>query len=513
MQAPCERAFINGRIYTLAEPARAEALLVRDGRIAALGSTEEIQAQANAAKAEVIDLQGKVVLPGFIDAHTHLVFAGLAKTRYLDLSGARSLDELLDQVRAAVKGKSRDEWLIGRRWDESRWPERRYVTRQDLDRVAPRVPVALFRVDGHLLSVNSRALESIELPERFQEEADLERGLLREEAAWWFYDQIEPGLEAIEEAIQAAVKEAHALGITSAHEIVKPRYLRAYQHLHKRGELRLRVYANPRADSLDNLIHLGLETGLGDEWLRLGAIKVFADGSIGAGNAALREPYHDREERGKLNYTPEQLLKLVRTAHEHGWQVMTHAIGDRAIRLVLETYRQAGVGPADRYRIEHFELPHDEDLQEAARMGIIASMQPNFVKWAGPGGLYEARLGPERTERIGPHRLVLDAGIRVAFGSDCMPLGPLFGLHQAVNAPHPAQRLAVEEAIRCYTQGGAYAAFEEDLKGTLEPGKLADFIALSEDPFARPEGIEDLEVELTVIGGEVVFARETQAQA
>ena len=176
----------------------------------------------------------------------------------------------------------------------------------------------------------------------------------------------------------------------------------------------------------------------------------------------------------------------------------------------MEAYKRAGVSPADRYRIEHFELPHDEDLREAARMGIIASMQPNFVKWAGPGGLYEARLGPERTKRIDPHRLVLDAGIELACGSDCMPLGPLFGVHQAVNAPYPAQRLTVEEAIRCYTLGGAYAAFEEDLKGALEPGKLADFVALSGDPFAQPERIEDLEVELTVIGGEVVFARESQ---
>jgi len=505
-----EKAFINGKIYTLAEPRLAEALLVRDGRIVALGSTEEVLQRASSA--EVIDLGDRTVLPGFIDAHTHLVSAGLAATRYLDLSTVRSLEELLEQVRDAVKAKARDEWLIGRGWDESHWPEQRYVTRQDLDHVALEAPVALFRVDGHLLSVNSRALELIELPERLREEADLERGLLREEAAWWFYDRIEPGLEALEEAITAAIAKAHALGITSVHEIVKPCYLQAYQRLHKRGELRLRVYANPRADSLEDLIQLGLETGFGDEWLRLGAVKVFADGSIGARNAALREPYRGGDGRGKLNYTLEGLAQLVQRAHENGWQVMVHAIGDRAISLVLEAYQRAGIGPADRYRIEHFELPNDEDLQEAVRMGIIASMQPNFVKWAGPGGLYEARLGPERTSRISPHRLVLDAGIRLAFGSDCMPLGPLFGLHQAVNAPHSAQRLSVEEAIRCYTQGGAHAVFEEDSKGTLEPGKLADFVALSGDPFAQPEEIERMRVELTVIGGEVVFDRARRPQ-
>jgi predicted amidohydrolase YtcJ len=175
--------------------------------------------------------------------------------------------------------------------------------------------------------------------------------------------------------------------------------------------------------------------------------------------------------------------------------------------MVLETYEQAGVSSEDRYRIEHFELAHDEHLERAARCGVIASMQPNFVRWARPGDLYETRLGGERAGRIGPHRLVLDAGIELACGSDCMPLGPLFGIHQAVNAPHPAQRLTVEEALRCYTLGGAYASFEEGVKGSLAPGKLADFIVLSADPFEHPEAIADIQVEMTFVGGELVFSR------
>jgi hypothetical protein len=493
---------LNGRIYTLEGPGRVEALAISDGRIAALGSAEEAKSLASEGT-EIIDLEGKVVLPGFIDAHTHLVSTGLAETLYLDLAEAGSLEELLELVRAALGERAEGEWLIGRGWDESHWVEQRYVTRGDLDRVAPENPVALFRVDGHLLSVNSKALERAQLPAELRDRADLERGLLREEAAWWFHDQIEPGLDELKRAIEVAVKKAHSLGITSVHEIVKPSYIRTYQELRPK----LRIYLNPKEEYSEELFKVGLRSGFGDEWLRLGAIKIFADGSIGAGNAALDEPYRDRPGRGRLNYKPEELFQIVKRAREHGWQVMAHAIGDRAIGMVLDAYERAGVGPDDRYRIEHFELATDEHLERAAELGIVASMQPNFVKWAGPGGLYETRLGAERAGRIDPHRLVLDNRIRLACGSDCMPLGPLFGIHQAVNAPHPDQRLTVEEALRCYTLGGAYASFEEGLKGSLAPGKLADLVVLSADPREHPEEIEKMQVEMTFVGGELVFSR------
>ncbi|MFQ6118160.1 MAG: amidohydrolase family protein, partial [Candidatus Bipolaricaulia bacterium] len=180
---------------------------------------------------------------------------------------------------------------------------------------------------------------------------------------------------------------------------------------------------------------------------------------------------------------------------------------DRAIGTVLKIYERVGIGPDDRYRIEHLELADGEQLERAARLGVIASMQPNFLRWTGPDGLYAARLGGERARRIGPHRLALDSGVHLACGSDCMPLGPLFGIHQAVNAPHPGQRLTVEEALRCYTLGGAYASFEEGLKGSLAPGKLADLVVLSADPFEHPQEIEKIQVETVFVGGELVFAR------
>jgi len=510
LNGPIDSVLLHGRVITPEGPS--QALAISGDRIAAVGSDEQIQALTT-ERIEQFDLQGRTVLPGFIDSHTHLVSTGLIETIYLSLTGARSLAEALESVRETCRAGERalgaGEWLLGWGWEESRWPERRYLTRRDLDQVAPDRPVALFRVDGHLLVLNSKALELIDLPEEFAGRADLDRGLLWEEAAWWFHEQLEPSPEELERALEAAIKKAHSLGITSVHDIVRPSYIRAYQRLRAAGRLNLRIYLNPRARAgdVEQLFATGLRTGFGDEWLRLGGVKIFADGSIGAGNAALSESYLDREGRGRLNYSDEELCRIVQEAHKQGWQVLIHAIGDRAIKQVLKIYELVGVSPSDRYRIEHLELASVEQLEQAARMGLVASMQPNFLNWAKPGDLYEIRLGRNRTEQINPFRLALDAGLRLALGSDCMPLGPLFGIHQAVNAPHPSQHLTVEEAIHGYTLGGAYASFEEGLKGSIEPGKLADLVVLSEDPFEHPEAIEEIEVELTFVGGELVFRR------
>lgn len=501
-------ALLNGNLITVSG-GREEALLIKGDRIATVGSSEKIRTLAP-EDAEIIDLNGKTVLPGFIDAHTHFVFTGLATAIYLDLEEARSLEELLELVRAEVRRRSQGEWIIGRRWDESLWPEKRYVSKADLDKVAPKNPVALFRVDGHLLSVNSIALAEVELPPTLAE-CDEKNGWLREETAWWFYDQIEPGLEEIKQALLTATTLAHSLGVTSIHDIVKPIYIRAYQEL--RDELRLRVYLCLKVNYIHELISLGLGTGFGDEWLKLGAIKLFADGSIGASNAALYEPYKDRgashisEGRGKLNHDNRELGELVRKAQENGFQMMVHAIGDRAIDSALDAFAREDVERDDRYRIEHFELATESQIERAAKLGVIASMQPNFVKWSGRGGLYEMRLGKDRAERIGPHRRVLDSRITLAFGSDCMPFSPLFGIHQAVNAPHEIQRLSVEEAILCYTLNGAYASFEEELKGSIAEGKLADLVVLSKDPHEFPDEIAGIEVEMTFISGRRVFNR------
>lgn len=482
-----------------------EALAVQGDRIAAVGISREIRTWIG-PETEVVKLAGRTLLPGFIDAHMHLVSRGLQETGYvLDLSGTRSRDDALERVREAVRARGTDEWVLGRGWDESRWPDKRYLTREDLDRVAPETPVALSRVDGHMLVANSQALRRVPI-EAPPEELDPERGLLRERAVDQFLAQVRPSPEEIERAIPAAVRLAHSLGVTCVHDVVTLERARAYQRLHRRGELALRVRLQIVVEHLDELVALGMDTGFGDELLRFGAIKIFADGSLGARNAALLEPYADEPStRGHLNYPQEELDRLVRKAHEAGFQLMIHAIGDRAIEAALTALERAGVEPGDRARIEHFELPTQAHLERAQALGAVASMQPNFVQWSGPGGLYEARLGRERDARIDPHRTVLEWGIPLAFGSDGMPFGPLYGLHCAVNAPHAPQRLTVEEALHAYTLGAAYAGFDEGSLGSLEPGKLADLIVLSEDPGEARGRLRELRVEETYLGGELVY--------
>jgi predicted amidohydrolase YtcJ len=258
------------------------------------------------------------------------------------------------------------------------------------------------------------------------------------------------------------------------------------------------------------LAHAGIRTGLGDEWLRIGPVKVFSDGSLGAYTAALDAPYEGRpEERGMLVHPPSELRSILETAHAAGLQTATHAIGDAAVRLVVETL--ADVQEADprdslRHRIEHFELPDDDVLRQMRDAGLLASCQPNFIgQWSGPGDLYESRLGTVRNRENNPYRRISRLGIPLCFGSDGMPYGPLYGIHWAVNGYFEDQRLSPEEAFRAYTAGSAYAAFEEQTKGTLEPGRLADFVVLDGDPFDDSTEIARCRVRETWIGGRRLF--------
>ncbi len=487
---------------------RAEAVAVRRGRIEAVGPSENLKTHAS-SNTKIIDLKGRTLMPAFIDAHMHLVSQGLKETGYaLDLSGAASLSEALDLVQQAVADRHEGAWIRARGWDETLWPERRYVTKSDLDKIAPKNPVALTRVDGHLLVANSLALKLVSITTG-ADEFDAKSGILREKAVEEFARQTKPPLSEIEAAIQAGCKLAHSLGVTTLHDFVVPDYIRAYQNLNRRGELNLRIRMHPFFEYFDSLEGLGFQTGFGDRMLKLGAIKFFTDGSLGARNAALFEPYADAQPAttGKLNYEQSELNKLLQKTHRSGFQLIIHAIGDRAIEAALSGIESAGVRPGDRARIEHLEMPSAKHLERIEKMGIIASMQPNFVQWSGPGRLYEMRLGRERDAQVDPHPAVLERGITLTFGSDGMPFSPLFGLHAVVNAPHEGQRLSVEEALKAYTWGAAFSGFDEHELGSIEVGKRADLILLSSDPTAHPKGIDRIEVLETYLGGERVYAK------
>jgi len=317
--------------------------------------------------------------------------------------------------------------------------------------------------------------------------------------------QIAPDRATAANALAAAADLCHRLGVTSVHTMSRLHNVPAL--MDGREVRRLRVTICPEVASFDRLEAVGLETGFGDSWLRFGGIKIFADGSIGAQNAALSEPFVGGG-TGALNHDDAELRSMIRTAAAAGWQTVIHAIGDRAIEQVLDAHEAVGSDSELRHRIEHFELPREGQLRRVRDLGLWISMQPNFIgNWSGPRSLYVDRLGADRDRASNPLRRVVDEGLPLALGSDGMPISPLYGLHWAVNGPYPAQRLTVEEAIDRYTAGGARFGFEEAVKGRIESEMLADLVVLDENPLFHPDRIRERIVEMTFVGGELVYER------
>lgn len=479
----------------------ADALVVRCGKILAVGKTADILG-LRGPETKVFPLSGRALIPGFFDSHVHFLKVGLDRTFFVDLAKARSLSEAVEMLRAAAEARP-GEWVVGRGWDESRWPEKRYLERADLDRAVAKQPCCAVRVDGHMMVANTLALARCVRPEG--QFVDRDRGHLWEDAVLEVLSLVRPEQETLVKAVAEASRLASSLGITAVTDMAGSHDFPAYQIAERRGLLRTRIFAFLPAESLPNLAALGIRRGYGSPFLRVSGIKVFVDGSIGAKTAALFEPYRAEMSRGRVLIGRAELARLWRKAIGAELPLAIHAIGDRAIEEVLAAARLAGVGLHDRHRIEHLELPLPAQLDRMRELGLIASMQPNFLQWSGPGKMYEDRLGPARDSRIDPHRWVLDQGIPLAFGSDGMPLGPLYGIGLALNPPHPIQKVSLEEALRAYTFGPAYAAFAEDELGDLSPGKWADFVVLSGDPRKTPW--ERIEVEATFVAGELVFSR------
>ena len=480
-----------------------DAVAIRCGRIVAVGRSEEVL-RLRGPGTELLDLEGRPLLPGFFDAHLHFLQVGLDRVFYVDLSQAGSLSQALELLVRAGKARPGG-WVVGRGWDESVWPERRYLERLDLDRRLPNQPVVAMRVDGHLAVANTLALARCLRPEG--ELVDRARGHLWEEAAEELLACAQPDRETLVEAAAAASRLAASLGITAVADMGGPQVLPTLQLAETRGLLRTRVFLYLPREELDRLAGLGIRRGFGSELVRIQGLKeVFVDGSIGARTAALTSPYADGEGQGELLLAREELATLLRGAERAGLQVAIHAIGDRAIEEAISACELARVSPGARHRIEHLELPTPAQLQRMRDLGLVASMQPNFAaRWSGPGKLYETRLGRDRDAVIDPHAWVAEAKLPLAFGSDGMPIGPLFGLAGAINPPHPAQRLPWEAAFRAYTSGGAYAAFAEGELGKIAPGYLADLVVLSAGPSQAPW--EELQVDMTFLSGQLVYER------
>ena len=521
----------QGNVYTMDRAApRARAVAIAGDRIVAVGENAAIL-DLLAPDGRAIDLEGRTVLPGFTDAHLHLLSFGLSLGQ-IDLAGAATLEDALARVAARAKTVPHGQWLVGRGWDHSLWGAGALPTRQDLDRVAPRHPVRLQHKCGHASWVNTRALELAGITKDTSDPpgGEIERspagdaaGVLKEGAMALVTRLLdEPPLDEAAEAIRAAVPHAHRAGLVGVHTMEGPLAFRALQRVRAAGELTLRVLITVPESKLAAAVEVGLRSGFGDEWLRIGGVKSFADGALGSRTAYLLAPYEgEREYCGISTATPKDLRETVDKASRAGLAAFVHAIGDRANRETLdavEASRAAGAGLHLRHRIEHAQLLDPADVGRFAALGVVASMQP--IHATQDIRIADAHWGA-RGAGAYAFRSLLDSGATLAFGSDCPveDLSPLVGIHAAVTrrradgSPgpdgwYPEQRLTVEEAVRAYTMGPAYAGGGETLTGCLAPGKLADLVVLSQDIFTvDPMAILETDVVATLVGGECVHGR------
>ncbi len=533
---PADLLLRGGRVHTM-DPARplAEAVAIRGNRVLAVGDAAELSRLAG-ARTRVVELAGRTVVPGFNDSHAHLLGIGFSRLD-LDLAGTRSFAEVLERVAAAVKAHRPGEWIRGRGWHEGKWTSppadavRGFPVHTALSALSPDNPVVLERADGHALLANARAMALCGITRDTRPPAGGE--LIRDgrgEPTGVFVDNaqalVKPPARTPQENLQAlerAMDECAAKGVTSLTDAGQPLDVIAlYRQAAASGRLRTRLYV--MASGLETMRALGHpEVGLGGGMLTIRAVKIYADGALGSRGAALLAPYSDDPGNlGLLVTPPEKILETARFALAHGFQAATHAIGDRANRIVLDAYERAlAEAPATRsprFRIEHAQVLDPADIPRFARLGVLASMQgihcPSDRPWA------IARLGSERIRGAYAWRTLLASGAHILNGTDAPveDVSPIQNFHATVTRQDadgqppggfdPEQKLTREEALRTLTLEGAYGSFEEETKGSLAPGKLADLVVLSQDLLSAPDdALMRTEVLMTVVDGRIVFEK------
>ncbi|MET0214181.1 MAG: amidohydrolase [Vicinamibacterales bacterium] len=525
---------VNANVYTVdPDRPRAQALAISGEFIIKVGSNEEVRRLASRAT-RVIDAGGRLVVPGFNDAHVHLVM-GAEELVGVDLRPSSDEGDLARRLERHAATRPAGEWITGGYWDHEAWPGKRLPTRDRLDRVTPNHPVFVKRLDGHMAVANSLAMrlagiddDVVVLPggEVMRGVDGKLTGLLKDTAMELVTRAMPPPtLGAVLRRARAALAHAASLGVTTLQDITASALeFAAYRTLDEAGELTARISSIANYEAHDPGAEVTSERATPSLWLRRNGRKFFADGSMGSSTAAFFEPYTDDPgSRGLLIHEPHELEQLVGDVLDSGQQPVVHAIGDRANALVLDIlerlhdrHGRAAAGRRWRPRIEHAQVVRIEDRARFKSLGVVASIQPSHciddMRWA------EARIGRARSAQAYNVRSFVDAGVRVAFGTDWFvaPLNPMLGLYAAVTRQFPdgtpadgwwpQERIALTQAVECYTRGSAYAEFAEHHKGMLRAGYLADLVVLSHDLFAIPSR-EILETRpiLTMAGGRVVF--------
>ena len=490
-------ALLDARIL----PARADgadAVLVRAGRIVAVDSSAAVQ-RACGPEVTRIDLRGRVLVPGFQDAHFHFLQYGQWLARP-SLAACRSLDEWRAMLDDALRAAPGTDVLFAEGWDESGWTTRTRPARADLDALAPGRPVVARRVCGHFAVANSAALRL--LASRWNGPGiDPASGHVDEEPALALDELFPPDAAGARAALDAAARACAALGITTACDFLRPRALDAYAVALREADLGVRVTAWVLEDCMAPDGSIPRDPGTSDRFVVRG-LKIFGDGTIGGRTAALFEDYADRPgTRGRLLVEPARMAALVARAHRAGRAVAIHAIGDRTIAVALDAFAAAPreENEARGHRIEHLELPRREDIERLPALGVRPCVQPNFLRWAGPDGLYETALGAARLRGMNPFRTLVDAGARPFFGSDGMPAGPGSGIRAARDHPVVSERLSPDLAIRLYTEEAAVPG--RAVTGRIAPGEIADLAVFADRPDRLPDpGRADL----TLVDGRIV---------
>ncbi|HTD22017.1 MAG TPA: amidohydrolase [Terriglobales bacterium] len=523
----------NAKVWTVdKQHPTAEAVAVVADRIVAVGSNAEID-RWRGPQTKILDAAGKLLLPGFNDAHVHFVDGG-AQLDQVQLSDATSEQEFVNRIAAQVKKTGKDEWILGGDWDETRWSPAELPTHSSIDSVSPDTPVFINRHDGHMALANSLAMKLAGVTAKTPDipggvivrDADGNPTGIFKDAAMQYIRKAIPAMtrEQRLRAIKRAMDYAASVGVTSVQHMNPPyEDVAAYSELAERGELTTRIYAAPMETGWEDFAKIGLRHAWGSSYLRLGAIKGYADGSLGSRTAYMFEGFtNDPKNHGILSgemHPVEAMRDRLTKADAAGLQICTHAIGDQAISIVLDMYDHITKtnGERDRrLRVEHAQHMAAKDFDRFAKLKVIASVQPYQAiddgRWAEPF------LGHDRASRTYAFRTFLDHGVRLAFGTDwdVVPLDPILTVYAAVtrstlDGKHPdgwfpEQKLTVAEAVDAYTMGSAYAEFQEKEKGSITPGKLADMVILSDDIFKiRPELIRNVKVETTIVGGKVIY--------
>lgn len=526
---------LNGKIWTVAErPAQVQAVACMERKILAAGSSADVRKLGGPAT-QVIDLGGKLMVPGFNDAHVHFLDGGTHLSG-VKLRDAKTEAEFRERIAAFARKLRAGRWITGGDWDHENWTPARLPTRQLIDEAAGDHPVFINRLDGHMSLANSLALKIAGVTRKTDDppggtvvrDAQGEpTGVLKDAAQSFVERKIPPASDdEMAEALKAAMRYAAENGVTSVQDMsASPDVFRVYQKLLARGELTVRVYGAQPLASWQRLSAVGIRAGFGSDKLKIGMLKGFADGSLGSTTALFFAPYLDAPSTSGLasdEMIPEtKMFEHIVGADTAGLQIAVHAIGDRANRTILDMYaRVAATDPSRdrRFRIEHAQHLTAQDIPRFGRQRVIASMQPYHAiddgRWA------EKRIGPERAKGTYAFRSLLDSSAVLAFGSDWFvaPMEPLKGIYGAatrrtIDGKHPdgwvpEQKITVAQAIRAYTMGSAYASFDEKIKGSIEPGKRADFAVLSADILTiDPATIDKVKVVMTVFDGRVVFSR------